>query len=209
MATKPKPVPWEDVVDACGDLFEWLVANGHARKGEFVLSAALRVLAESGPDRVLAFSVARALMRLELYRNADRSNDARALFAGSRMAQEIKELIFDYSIEQKGERDIRALSPRLAEIRRLIGKIEDRKIRRQALSPGAPLSDADRQYQQSTLKRVLASLNAAGQAMEDLLQSYRQFSPAMTDYPLTFAGWKKFETAVRAELTKLGFVWPE
>jgi hypothetical protein len=205
VATKAKAVPWEEVVDVCDDLFDWLVAKGLADGTHPHVTAAVRILTSSPDDLVAA--VAQALVRVELYRSADQLNDARTRF-GPRLPQEIHELLFDYSTEQGAEHNVRALSSRLAEIRRLIVKIEERKVRRAALYAAGPRSDADGEHQQAKLDNVLASLRAVGEAAQSLLESFREFSPGTTEYPLTFAGWKQFEKAIRAELAKLGFVWP-
>lgn len=206
MATKAKPVPWEEVVDLCGDLFGWLVAEGLADAKEPHVTAAVRILTMSPTD--LVAGVAYALARVEVYRSTDRLNDAQRLLDAG-MRQEVHELLFDYSIEQQAERDVRALSSRFAEIGRLIGKIEARKVRRAALHAEGPLSDADLQHQRAKLENVLARLQAVGDATQSLLQSFRQFSPLTTEYPLTSAGWKQFDKAIRAELSNLGFVWPK
>lgn len=205
MATKAKPVPWEQVVDVCADLFDWLVAEGLADAKEPHATAAVRILTESRGE--LSTGVANALVRVELYRSADKLSDVRSLL-GSGSRQEIHALLLDYSLEQQAEGDVRALAPRLAEIRRLIAKIENRKARRAEVFGAVPLSEADLQRQQAKLESVLADVQAVGDAAQSLLHSFREFSPLTTEYPLTLAGWKQFEMAIRAELSRLGFVWP-
>jgi hypothetical protein len=54
---------------------------------------------------------------------------------------------------------------------------------------------------------VLVRLNAVITATRQLYEDFQEFSPAATEYPLTFSGWREFERQIRTELGVLGFVW--
>jgi hypothetical protein len=210
MATKPKPVPWEDVVDLCGDLFEWLVENGHASKGDYRATAAGHTLAKAAPGDALVRAVAHSLLILDGYVSAGKRQDMPGLFANSRIPKNVQELLFSDAIEEEADRDIRDLSPRLAQIRRLIGKIAERNTRRQVLSHHTlSLCEEDRKRKQAILEGVLAGLQRVEEATKELYRSFQQFNPAATRYPLTLAGWLQFKKEIRGDLTKLGFLWPK
>lgn len=210
MATKPEPVPWPDVVDLVDELFDWLVASGHAAKKDDPLTAVWRILGTLGTDDSLPSRVAQAIHDLELYRGAGRREDELTRTMGSTFTESVRELLFDDSIEREADRDIRGLFPRFQKIRRLFIEIAERKERRDALLPLAPaFVEAGASRRQVELDIVLVRLNVVMDATNQLYEDFEKFNPAATEYPLTLSGWREFEKQVRTDLGALGFVWAE
>ena len=121
---------------------------------------------------------AHSLLILEGYLSAGKRQDMPGLFANSRIPKNVQELLSSEAIAEEADRDIRDLSPRLAQIRRLIGKIAERNTRRQVLIPALPHCEEDRKRQQAILEGVLASLQRVDEATKDLCRRFQQFNPA-------------------------------
>lgn len=208
MATKPQPVPWPDVVDLVDELFDWLVANGHAAKKDDPLTAVWRILGTLGTDDSLPSRVAQAIHDLELYRGAGRREDELNRTMGNTFSESVRELLFDDSIERETDREVRELFPRFQQIRRLCLQIAQRKEQRDAILPLRPeRADAVASRRQVELDIVLARLNAVIDATNQLYEDFEKFNPAATEYPVTLTGWRKFDKQVRSDLCALGFVW--
>ena len=104
------------------------------------------------------------------------------------------------------ERAIRALFPRLAQIRRLVLAVAKRKTQRRALIPFRPevvrgLKSEERDLRDAVLRRLQQLAVATG----ELYVEFGPFNPAATEYPLTLSGWRAFEKSILEELAPLGF----
>lgn len=207
MATPPKPVPWEEVVDLCGDLLEWLVAKGLADRGDDFLGAMVNAHRRADPTDSLAHSVAQALWKLISYMRAGDLKDLQPTVSSLPFAEAQKTLFLDFSIEIETEEEIRALRTRFVRVRRMMRKVISRRADRIACFPIG--TELDRLHQEATVAAVMEHLEAAEKATGAFHTSFQRLNPVGTEFPLTFKGWGQFRDALRAELTAIGFVWPD
>jgi hypothetical protein len=208
MPTKARDVPWPEVADLSDDLFEWFVkhqklpAKVARQRGRLELCADF--LAKDGVEETLPYRIVSAIVDLERYRGAGRR--AELSKTEQRLTAQQRQVLVDDSLERRADNAIRALRPRLAEIRRLILQVGERNDQRNALFPWTPsVVAANRRTNQTALARVRREVDAMTGSAESLRDSFAAFNPAATDEPLTLAGWHRLKRRIQKDLLAAGF----
>jgi hypothetical protein len=200
MPTPTKPVPWPDVSDLMGDLFEFLAAHEGLSKAEAAatkpLALAARVLLrETGRSK--ARVVARSLYRLEKYWIAGH----RAESGAADLSASERNLQFNDEPEREAEEVLRNFVDRFDHFRRLLGGVMERNVKRAAAK-----GKADEVEQAHAL--VLESLDRLYEEHRQLTNRYAGINAARTEFPLTLSGWWAFGAQLAAELTSAGVPTP-
>jgi hypothetical protein len=164
--------------------------SGCACGGSGLQHTAWKVLGSVGDADSPARRVADAIVRLELYRGAGLREDALSQSAdAARLGKEVRQVLFDDSIERKAEGDIRALFSRISQIRKLVNQVAERKTNRRALLLAQTANvEAREEMDTVQLHLVLARLNAVADQIRALHDDFLEFSPVATEEPLTLSG---------------------
>lgn len=200
MATKPQPVPWEELNDLRFDLFEWLVAQKLAKPREKPLAAALKLQSAPRALSKLNAVVVEALLEVELFAGAQNRADHDTTRLDE-LPKDIRELFFDDGIERETDRAIRALLPSIRHIERLLAKTAERRAKR---ARAARLSDKDAE----TDDLEVVALELAGALSRQTRLLHRVFLDLHSSIPpdeLTLMGYRRLERRTRKRLRDAGF----
>jgi len=201
MPTPPQPVPWPEVADIEGDLFEWLAERGHVRMEvgkpkERPLSVATRMLGadagdETPEDKSRARRVARALFDLELFRGGDRADAGRHKFP-----------------ELEADRSLRGLQPTMRHIQRLVRKSQKPALQRMDQSDLLP---EVKQQGREKLKAEYAAWNERLELMigelAELHEKFLVLCPSVPQRPQTLSGWQALKKELKASLEGVDIAW--
>lgn len=129
MATKPQPVPWEELNDLRFDLFEWLVEQRLANPQEKPIAAAFKLQSDPRALSKLNAEVVEALLEVELFAGARNraDGDTKRL---KELPEHVRELFFDDRVEREADQAMRALLPSIRHFERLLGKTAERRAKR-------------------------------------------------------------------------------
>ncbi|HEX2874622.1 MAG TPA: hypothetical protein VHP33_25385 [Polyangiaceae bacterium] len=200
MATKPQPVPWEELNDLRFDLFEWLVEQRLAKPKEKPLAAAFKL--QSNPQALSKLNavVVEALLEVELFAGARNraDGDTKRL---KELPDDVRELFFDDRVEREADQAMRALLPSIRHIERLLGKTAERRAKR---ARAVRLAAKDAQTDDlETVVQHLAQL--VGRQARLMHRVFLELHPSVPPEDLTLMGYRRLERRIRKRLRDVGF----
>lgn len=203
MVTKPKDVPWGDLNDLRGDLFEWLVAQKLASVEDSPLKAVLKLRSSAPPPEGLTAAVADALMELELFIAAGDRADGKALSKMKQggLSEDDAKLMVDDSLEREADRAIRGLLPTIHHIELLNEKIANTRAARARVQR---LAAADQRVE-ALEARMLLRITQLETLARSLHRLFRKLNPSVSRDTLTLSGYQRLEKRLRLKLEAAGF----
>jgi hypothetical protein len=191
MATKPREVPCDEVIDRIDELLAWLVVRKLATRRDSALVAAFRVLGVSRAERSSERVVAECLYELEMFLVAAQRRDARPKLCEEPRTEEERSLLYDVAPEAEAAKAIRALDPKLQHLKKLIKQVAVRKVERAKL----------RGFE----GEILARLARAQDEVDLVLEIFTALCPALPEHELTLSGWRKLDASVGKRLKAAGY----
>jgi len=207
MATKPKEVPCEEVIDWVDDLQAWLIGRKLAKRSDGALATSFNVLAKYPDESTLEHVVARCIYDLEMFLAAARRRDSEIRAPHLEpLSDEEQSLLFDDGPEVETDKAIRAFDPKLAHLERLIRRIAIRKVQR------AKLKGVDAKVMSDTLletkffaSRAIEQIELVRRKLALVGEAIQTMCPALPDDEVTLSGWRKLERSVRKRLRAAGY----
>jgi|SRR5450631_1833824 len=206
MATKPREVPCDEVIDRIDELHDWLIAQKLATRRDSTLAAAFRVLgvprAEGSCERV----VAECMYELEMFLVAAQRRDSPPALREEPRTKEERSLLYDDGPEAEAGRAIRAFEPKLQHLKRLIKRVAVRKVERAKLK-GFDTGTVRSTHAQTKLLAVgaIARVERVRKELELVLEIFETMCPALPEHELTLSGWRQLDASVRKRLQASGY----
>jgi hypothetical protein len=200
MATKPQPVPWEELNDLRFDLFEWLVGQKLAKPKEKPLAAVFRLQSKPRLLSRLNAAVIEALLEVELFAGAQNRAD-RDTKRLKELPNDLRELFFEDRVEREADNAIRALVPSIRHIERLLGKTAERRAKRATAMRFGAKDEAT-----GDLETVVGYLAKLLERQAQLLHRvFLQLNPSIPSDELALMGYRRLERRIRKQLRDVGF----
>src|SRR6188768_2832350 len=207
MATKPKEVPCDEVVDCSDELRGWLVSRNLATPKVSALKASFDVLARYPDEDRLENVVACCLYELETFLVAAQRRDPE--IQGPRLkplSAEDRSLLYDDGPEVETDKAIRAFDPKLAHLERLIRRVAIRKVKRAKLKGfSAEVMNDTLMETKVSASRAIKQINAVRLRLEFVLEAFQTMCPALPEDEVTLSGWRKLERSIRTRLRAAGY----
>ncbi len=200
MATKPRPVPWEELNDLRYDLFEWLVAQRLVKAKEQPLAAAFKLQSSPRALSKLNAAVVETLLEVELFAGARNraDGDTKRL---KELPSDLRGLFFDDRVEREADHAIRALLPSIRHIERLLEQTSGRRSKR-ALTARLPAKDEGTEDLETV---VLTLAGMLGRQARLLHRVFLELHPSVPPDELTLMGYRRLERRIRKRLLDAGF----
>ncbi|HET7543825.1 MAG TPA: hypothetical protein VFK05_28330 [Polyangiaceae bacterium] len=207
MATKPKEVPCDEVIDLSDELLSWLVDRNLATRKIGALTASLNVLGTYPDEGRLENVVAQCLFEVEMFLAAAQRRDsevpARRLEG---LSNEDKSLLYDDGPEMETDKAIRAFDPKLAHLERLIRQVALRKVKR------AKLKGANAHVMKDTVmetkffaSHAIQQIAVVRRKLDLVLEAIQTIIPALPEEETTLSGWRKLDRSIRRRLRVAGY----
>lgn len=207
MATKPKEVPCEEVIDCIDELHTWLVSRNLAPPKISATKASSDVLYRYPDEGRLENVVARCIYELEEFLAAAQRR-AKVIQAGqlAGLSDEDRSLLFDDGPEVETDKAIRAFGPKLAHLERLIRSVAIRKVQRAKLKGfNAEVVSATRTETKVLALCAVRQIGLAQRRLALVLETFQTMCPALPEDEVTLSGWRKLEQSVRRRLRAAGY----
>ena len=207
MATKPKEVPCEEVIDCIDELHFWLVSRNLAKRNVGALKASFDVLYRYPDESRVENVVARCIHELDEFLVAEQRR-AKALQAPhlQHLNDEDKSLLFDAGPEVETDKAIRAFEPKLAHLKRLLEQVAMRKVLRTKLKGfDDAVVSATRTETRVFAECAFEQLELAQRKLAIVLEAFQTMCPALPEDELTLSGWRRLERSVRKRLRAAGY----
>lgn len=201
MVTKPKDVPWGELAELKGDLFEWLVAQKLANPKDTPLKAVFKLHSGLQPRGRLTAAVVDALMEIELFVAAGHRADGEALAKVKDLPADLAKLMVDDSLEREANRAIRGLLPTIRHIGRLTEKIASKRADRARAQRLAAVDPRIETLESLMLGRITQLERHA----RSLHRVFLEVSPSVPRDELTLSGCRRLEKRLRRNLLAAGF----
>jgi hypothetical protein len=206
MATKPREVPCDEVIDRIDELLAWLVVRKLATRRDSALVAAFRVLGVSRPEHSCERVVAECLYELEMFLVAAQRRDARPKLREEPRTAEERSLLYDVAPEAEAAKAIRALDPKIQHLKKLIKQVAIRKVERAKLRGfEGEILRATRAETKALALIALARLARAQDEVDLVLEIFTALCPALPEHELTLSGWRKLDSSVGNRLKAAGY----
>jgi len=207
MATKPKEVPCDEVIDCSDELRGWLVSRNLAGRKDSALKASFDVLATYPDEGCLENIVAQCIYELEMFLAAAQRRDSEIQAPRLEPLSDVdKSLLYDDSPEVETDKAIRAFDPKLAQLERLIRRVAIRKVQR------AKLKGFNAKVMNDTVTETKVFASCAIEQIELVrrklalvLEAFQTMCPALPEDEVTLSGWRKLERSVRKRLRAAGY----
>ena len=201
MVSKRKDIPWGELGDLRGELFEWLVAQNLADAKDAPMKAVFKLHSGRLPRGSLTRAVTAALMEIESFVAAGDRADGRALEKVKDLDTERAQLMVDDSLEREADRAIRGLIPTIWHIERLTAKISEKRVARARAQRLAP----DDKKVEALEDLVVGRLVLLERQARLLRRAFLKLNPAVARDGLTLSGCRRLEKRLRRNLQAAGF----
>lgn len=207
MATKPKEVPCDEVIDCSDELCGWLVGRNLAAPKDSALKASLRVLGKYPDEDCLENVVGQCLYELEMFLvAAQRRASAVRAQRLEPLSDDAKSLLYDDGPEVETDKAIRAFDPKLAHLKRLIRRVAIRKVQRAKLKGfNAEVLNDTLTHTKFLASRAIKQIELARRALAAVHEAFQVMIPALPELEVTLSGWRTLERSVRQRLRAAGY----
>jgi hypothetical protein len=207
MATKPKEVPCDEVIDCSDELRGWLVSRNLAGPKVSALKASFDVLARYPDEGRLENVVAQCIYELEMFLSAAQRRDPEVQAPRLEpLSDEDKSLLYDDGPEVEADKAIRAFDPKLAHLERLIRRVAIRKVQRAKLKGFNAEVMSDTAIETELLaSRAIEQIELVRRKLAFVLEAFQIMCPALPEDEVTLSGWRKLERSVRKRLSVAGY----
>jgi hypothetical protein len=207
MATKPKEVPCDEVIDCSDELRTWLVSRNLATPKASALKVSFDVLARYPDEACLENVVAQCIYELEMFLAAAQRRDSEVQAPRLvPLSDDDKSLLYDDGPEVETDKAIRAFDPKLAHLERLIRRVAIRKVQR------AKLKGFNAKVMNDTLtetkffaSRAIEQIEVVRRKLAVVHEAIQTMIPALPEDEVTLAGWRKLDRSVRKRLRAAGY----
>ena len=206
MATKPREVPCDEVIDRSDELLAWLVTRKLATRRDSTLAAAFRVLGGPRVEGSCERIVAECLFELETFLVAAQRRDSPPKLLEEPRTEEERSLLYDDGPEAEADKALRAFGPKLQHLKKLIKLVAVRKVERAKLKGfNAEAVRATRAETKLFALGALARVERVREELELVLEIFGAMCPALPEHELTLSGWRKLDGSVRKRLHAAGY----
>jgi hypothetical protein len=206
MATKPREVPCDEVIDRIDELLAWLVTRKLATRRDSTLAAAFRVLGGPRAEGSCERAVAECLYELETFLVAAQRRDSPPKLREEPRTEVERSLLYNDGPEAEADKALRAFAPKLQHLKKLIKRVAVRKVERAKLKGfNAEVVRATRAETKLLALGAVARVERVREDLQLVLEIFEAMCPALPEHELTLSGWRKLDGSVRKRLHAAGY----